>query len=36
MPNTTVPAAGGAMPADRVIIIGRFSGRILLVQRRLS
>lgn len=34
MPNTHVPA-GEAMPADRVVIIGRFSGRILLVQRRL-
>lgn len=36
MPNIIVPAAGEAMPADRVIIIGRFSGRVLLVQRRLS
>lgn len=36
MPNTHVPAAGEAMPAARIAIIGRFSGHILLIQRRPS
>lgn len=36
MPNPCVPAAGEAVPGDRIAIIGRFSGRILIVQRRPS
>lgn len=36
MPKLTFPAAGEAMPAVWVIIIGRFSGRILLIKRRSS